>query len=301
MKRMVLFSVALAVLIFFPALPGSCQGTPFGEEADVTAFDVKSPEKASSSGSLKKTDERGLHIRVGGYNIAHARGKKSGGFNEFAKLKNLRGIANLLKGLNVEIIGFTEISRGDLRAGFRDQPEYIAKKLGYHSVYAENYSKGIFGLRMTQGNALVSKYPIVSSENHKLFRNDPKHEQRSCLEALIDLGKGKKIRVLVAHLSLIDVESTRQIEEIWAIAEKKSEPVILIGDFNSRPSSDRIKWLSKRMKDTSANLKTPYLNKPGVKIDYHFTFGPIKPGKATVTGFDEGYSDHGLLFNDYWL
>ena len=241
----------------------------------------------------------GFRIRVAGYNIAHARGEETGGLNEIGKPSKLKGIAQLIRNNRIDIVGFTEISKGDLRVLFKNQPKFIAKYLGYHHVYAQNVRKGL--LLATQGNAIVSKYPIVSHTNHKLYRSDEKHEQRGCLEAVIDLGKPGKIRVLVAHLSLKADESTKQIEDIWKMVEASAEPVILLGDFNSRPGSDRIKWLSQRMKDTTSNLNTTFKNKPDVKIDYHFIKGPWRFGVSKVVGFDLGYSDHGCLINDYWL
>jgi len=241
----------------------------------------------------------GFRIRVAGYNIAHARGEETGGLNEIGKPSKLKGIAQLIRNNRIDIVGFTEISKGDLRVLFKNQPKFIAKYLGYHHVYAQNVRKGL--LLATQGNAIVSKYPIVSHKNHKLYRSDEKQEQRGCLEAVIDLGKPGKIRVLVAHLSLKADESAKQIEEIWKMAEASAEPVILLGDFNSRPGSERMKWLSERMKDTTSNLNTTFMNKPDVKIDYHFIKGPWRFGVSKVVGFDLGYSDHGCVFNDYWL
>ncbi|PKL47491.1 MAG: hypothetical protein CVV42_13060 [Candidatus Riflebacteria bacterium HGW-Riflebacteria-2] len=241
----------------------------------------------------------GFRVRVAGYNIAHARGEESGGFNEIGKPSKLKGIAQLVRNNRIDIVGFTEISQGDLRVLFKNQPKFIAKYLGFHHVYAQNARKGLF--LASQGNAIVSRYPILSHTNHKLYRSDEKNEQRSCLEAVIDLGKPGKIRILVAHLSLKADESTKQIEQIWKMVEASAEPVILVGDFNSRPGSDRVKWLSQRMKDTTANLNTTYKNKPDVKIDYHFIKGAWRSGISKVVGFDLDYSDHGCVINDYWL
>ncbi|HNX74763.1 MAG TPA: endonuclease/exonuclease/phosphatase family protein [Candidatus Rifleibacterium sp.] len=248
--------------------------------------------------AIIKASQSLIKLRAGGYNIAHARGEESGGLNEIGKPSKLKGIARLVKNNKLDIIGFTEISKGDMRVLFRNQPKFIAEYLGYHHVYAENFRRGLLA---TQGNALVTRFPIVSHQNHLLYRNDASHEQRGCLEAILDLGKAGRIMVLVAHLSLVKEEATRQIEEIWNIARASRYPVILCGDFNSRPKSERIKWLSEQMKDASANLNTTYKNLPDVKIDYLFIYGPWRHGVSKVTGFDLDYSDHGLLYNDFWL
>ncbi len=271
--------------------------TPFGSEPVKVSGSAGFLNQASAA-AIIKADNSLIKLRVGGYNIAHARGEESGGLNEIGKPSKLKGIAQLVKKHKLDIIGFTEISKGDMRVLFRNQPKFIAEYLGFKHVYAQNFRRGLLA---TQGNAIVSRYPIVSHQNHKLYLSDSKHEQRSCLEAIIDLGKAGKIMVLVAHLSLIAEESTRQIEEIWKIVEKSPYPVILCGDFNSRPKSARIKWLAERMRDASANLNTTYKNLPDVKIDYLFIYGPWRYGSSRVTGFDLDYSDHGLLYNDFSL
>lgn len=262
--------------------------------------DPRASNTASMTATVPATATLEVCVRVASYNIAHARGNEEGKTkNEIARKENLDGIANLLKSHKIDVAGFTEISKGDLRAKFRNQPKYLAEHAGgMHYVYAENYRRA-FGLLATQGNAVLSRFPILWSRNHKLYRSDEKHEQRGCLEALLDLENDHRLRVLVAHLSLDADESTKQIEEIWDIVRKSREPVLLLGDFNSRPKSDRVKWLSSRMSDATANVNTTFLNKPDVKIDYIFSHGPVRAGTAFVDGFKQGYSDHGCLVNEF--
>lgn len=295
--RAICFVLTLFVVITLGV--SAVNATPFGDAPlQIIKGHVTSPEFTPET-VIEKTP--GFHLRVAGYNIAHARGEDTGGLKEIGKPSKLRGIAKLVKDNKIDIVGFTEISSGDLRVLFKNQPKFIAKYLGYHHVYEENYKRGLFGKMATQGNSIVSKYPIISHKNHNLYRTSEKHEQRSCLEALIDLGKPGKIRVLVAHLSLKPEESTKQIEQIWEIVEASNEPVILVGDLNSRPGSARVKWLSEKMKDTTSNLNTTFKNIPDVKIDYQFVSGPWLFGTSRVVGFGLDYSDHGCLINDYWL
>lgn len=298
--NMRIFCVSLIALLCFFCQSAANAASPFANEPVKVSKTAESLNQAPVK-ALLKSESSLKKIRVGGYNIAHARGENTGGLNEVGKPSKLKGIARLVKNNRLDIIGFTEIASGDLRVLFKNQPKFIAEYLGFHHVYAQNLKRGLFGKMATQGNAIVSRFPIVAHKNHNLFRSDEKNEQRSCLEATIDLGVEGKIKVLVAHLSLKAEESTRQVEQIWKIVEKSEFPVILCGDFNSRPKSDRIKWLSERMKDASANLNTTFKNLPDVKIDYLFTYGPWRHATSKVTGFDLDYSDHGLLYNDFWL
>ncbi len=241
-----------------------------------------------------------LKARVATYNIAHARGNKRGGLNELGNIWNLNGIAKLLQSQKVDIVGLTEVSGPDFRAGLIDQPAFLAMRLGFRYAYGENVRDGL--ILVAQGNAVLSRYPIVSAKNHKLFRKDSKQEQRACMEAVLAMGNNRKCRVLVAHLSLDGEEAQKQIEQIWGIAEKSTDPVILMGDFNSHPGDARIKWLSERMTDITSNVNTTYMNNPGDKIDFIFVKGAVQSaGTASVTGFKEGYSDHGCLLNDVTL
>lgn len=292
-------SCILTLFIIISAAASGLCATPFANNPLQIIKGYTPPPEFSGNAISKKA--KGFHLRVAGYNIAHARGAGSGGLKEIGKPSKLRGIAKLVKGNKIDIVAFTEISSGDMRVLFRNQPKYIAKYLGYHYVYKQNYKRGLFGKIATQGNAIVSKYPIVSHKNHKLYRTSRKNEQRACLEVVINLGKPGNIKVLVAHLSLKPEESTKQIKQIWTIVEASKEPVILAGDFNSRPGSMRVKWLEERMKNTTSNLNTTYKNIPNVKIDYHFISGPWSFGVSHVVGFDLDYSDHGCLINDYWL
>ncbi len=292
----------LALMVIVPAFAATVFAAPYAD-GNVTLGDaspIADSEKAPTT--IVSAPSIGFPVKMATFNIAHARGVETGGLDEVAKYKFLDGIADLLKKEKVEVIGFTEISGGhNLRAKFRDQPAYLAKKLGFHHCYGENVKKGPFGILATQGNAIMSKYPILSWKNHKLYRSDAKHEQRACVEALLDLGKGKRLRVFCAHLSTMKEESTKQVDELWEMIKDSTEPVILMGDFNLRPTHEAIVKLSKLMKDTTANLKTTHHGGANVKIDYHFVLGSISSGLAYTAGEKEGYSDHLCVVNQYWL
>lgn len=303
-RRVSYFGMALFLAVFCLLSGSLVAATPYGETANldtVNAPDAGEEAKTTLIGTTS-APSLGMPVKIAAYNIAHARGKETGGLDEIAKFKYLDGIAALLQKEKIEIIGFTEISGGrNLRAKLRDQPKYLAKKLGFHYCYGENVRKGWFGVLASQGNVVMSKYPIISWKNHNLYRSDSKNEQRGCVEALLDLGNNRKLRVLCAHLSTQKDESTKQIDELWDMIKDSKEPVILMGDFNLRPTHKAIIKLSKLMTDTTANLKTSHRGGPTVKIDYHFSLGAIVSGVACTRGEQEGYSDHLCVINQYWV
>lgn len=96
----------------------------------------------ASASAVIKSDNSLIKLRVGGYNIAHARGEESGGLNEIGKPSKLKGIAQLVKRNKLDIIGFTEISKVTCGSCSRNQPKFIAEYLGFHHVYAQNFRRG---------------------------------------------------------------------------------------------------------------------------------------------------------------
>lgn len=242
-------------------------------------------------------------LRIAVYNIAYGRGNDRGGINEIGgKPQNLINAARLLKNQKIDIAGITEISRADLRGGLTDQPSTIAMFSGMTNyVYGENHRFGLIVIGM--GNAIFSRFPITWSKNHALYREKSENEQRGCLEALIDLGPKGKVRIFVAHLSLSSAESNRQLRQICDIIKSRSEPCVLMGDFNSHPASDNIRFVSQNMINVSEDSGGTYWpksfqkkNQAAEKLDYMFVYGNLKKdGNSWVSGFKEGCSDHGCL------
>ncbi len=254
--------------------------------------------------SGKKAVLNGDTLRIAVYNIAYGRGNDRGGINELGgKPQNLLNVARIFKNQNFDIAGTTETAVADLRGGLSDQPAVISTYSGLRNyVYGENHRFGLIVIGM--GNAIFSKFPIVWSKNHALYRANSESEQRGCLEAMIDLGPEKgKIRVFVTHLSLNLAESNQQLQQICKIVNSRAEPCVLMGDFNSHPGSANIRLVSQNMTDVSEDSGGTYWpmsvqrnNGQSEKIDFIFSKGNLtKKGASWVTGFKEGCSDHGCV------
>lgn len=295
MKRSVVCALLITLSIGFAM---GNKGVASG--ANPTSILDKHSVPSTATANAVATTAAVSKMRIATYNIAHARGNKRGGLNELGNITYLYGIGKLLKNERVDLVGVTEISKYDLRSGMYNQAWVLAQMLGFKYVIGENAREALFAT--SQGNAILSRYPILWARNHKLYRESAKEEQRGCLEVQLDIGGGKHLRAFVSHLSLKENESTRQLQEIWGFIKDLKEPVVLMGDFNSHPVNERIITMQKNMTDASANVNTTYMNQPGDKIDYLFMYGPIKTaGEAWVRGFEEGYSDHGCLLNDFLI
>ncbi len=81
------------------------------------------------------------------------------------------------------------------------------------------------------GNALLSRYPIL--EVHRLDLSMARREPRGALAATMDLGGGRHLHVLAAHLGLRLRERRFQVRQILDyLADVQNELVVVLGDFN---------------------------------------------------------------------
>lgn len=112
----------------------------------------------------------------------------------------------------------------------KSQFDYLAHELWEHYSYGKNavYNKG------HHGNALLSKYPIIMSENINISTN--RFEQRGILHAVLDIPEtNRKFHALCLHLNLLESGRKIQVQKICQRIEETvphDEPLLIAGDFN---------------------------------------------------------------------
>lgn len=111
------------------------------------------------------------------------------------------------------------------------QFEFLADTVWSHHSYGKN---AVFPARH-HGNAILSKYPIVFSENRDISTN--RFERRGLLHTIIEIPHedGAQVHLFNTHLNLLDGSRRRQLGWIMeSIEERVLEPfpMILAGDFN---------------------------------------------------------------------
>lgn len=217
-----------------------------------------------------------MQIRAATYNIRHACG--------IDERVDLDRIAQVIAGLQADIIGLQEVDDGWSRSGMVDQARYLADQLGMQYVFGTAFSRGSSRF----GNAVLSRYPIVFWDQ---FRLPSVKEPRTLVRTRIDLG-GQDIEFCNVHLGLSVGERLGHINEIIIPTLESIWPLILVGDFNSRPDSPEALRLRTILADICP-LKGYYTypsSRPDERIDYIMVSGQISPVEAGV--ISSGASDH---------
>ncbi len=191
-------------------------------------------------------------------------------------------MAEVIKKCGADIVGLNEMRSLGEDPGYTDQTAELSRLTGIENYY---FAKAIdVSGQNPYGNALLSKFRILSAENIMIPDPVPKpentlYETRCILKARLEGG----LTVLVTHFGLNGDEQENAVSAV--LKNLESERCILTGDFNVTPESPLLAPIREKMTDVSSLFKAPLLSfpsdKPRIKIDYIFVTPDIK-----VTGAD---------------
>lgn len=159
------------------------------------------------------------------------------GFSGVIRKYTLHRIREVIREIHPDIIFLQEVQGSHVRRGKRigrwpdiSQFEFLAEELWPHFSYGKNavYPEG------HHGNAILSKFPILSWENHDISTN--RYDRRGILHAVIKLpGKPDPLHAVCLHLGLFEESRRRQLmaltDRIRSMVPAKGS-VIVAGDFN---------------------------------------------------------------------
>ena len=80
------------------------------------------------------------------------------------------------------------------------------------------------------GNALLSKFPILSHRNHDVTVHG--HEERGLLHCVVDIpGRGVQVHTVCVHLGLREAHRERQLDLLCALAGEipRHAPLVVAG------------------------------------------------------------------------
>ena len=198
---------------------------------------------------MTKTEDESL--RVATYNVHACRGTDG--------RRSEKRIAEVIRMLEVDVIGLQELDLNRPRSRNVDQAAMIAGELGWNWFFAPAFRIG----DEQYGNAILSRYPMRLRQAKELpsvtTRLCP--ESRAALWAEIQTPAGA-VEVINTHLGLGRRERQTQAEVLtgpeWlgqpGAADK---PLVLMGDFNSLRGSIPLRLLAKQLRDVRALVRPP--------------------------------------------
>ena len=184
-------------------------------------------------------------LRIGSFNIAHARGQALGASNwqyqdKAPLIQHLEDIATQIKNAQLDVIVLNEIDFSASWSFNVNQAYFIAEKAGYPNVVEQrNMDVAIPFYDFRFGNALLSRYPVVESK-HIRFTPYSKLENvilgnHDGVLSVLQTPLGQ-IGVLAVHLDYrsedIRVQAAYKIKKL---SDGTPMPIIAVGDFNSSP------------------------------------------------------------------
>ncbi|WP_197280061.1 endonuclease/exonuclease/phosphatase family protein [Bacillus sp. FJAT-27251] len=227
-----------------------------------------------------------IKLRILTFNIHHGRG--------LDRKVDLDRIRRVIRSGDPDIVGLNEVDKQySKRSEFVDQAGWLAEKLDMEHVFGPAITLDSQENRQ-YGNAILSRFPILKSRNHPFDFLPKVVEDRSLLEAEIELG-GKPLSLFVAHLSFAPFLHRKQTEFILGKAAVGGKRSVLMGDWNMRPTSKSSKLAASYLQDTNngqkRNLTYPAKN-PRVKLDYIFVSKEFEVLGAETIKVDPAASDH---------
>ena len=204
--------------------------------------------------------------------------------NFITKKIDFEAVAGAITDFGADIVGLNEMRGAGEHPCYTAQTERLSELTGMNYYFAKAIDVPKGG---PYGNALLSKYPIVSAETIPV-PDPPKegrvkggyYETRCLLKAKLENG----LTVLVIHFGLNPDEQRNAVDTVLKHIE--DERCILMGDFNVTPENPLLDPIRARMKDTAelfgADLKSFPSDDAKYKIDYAFVSHDIELVAADI-------------------
>lgn len=230
-----------------------------------------------------------IRLRVLSYNIHHGEGVDG-------KL-DLSRIANVIRSLKPDLVALQEVDQNVQRSGVVDQPAELGRLTKLQAVFGANIELqgGHYG------NAILSRFPITSHENHQLPNLD-NGEQRGVLSAEISVPKlAKPLRLLATHFDHRpkDQERVQSAQAVNALVKDDLRPALLMGDLNDVIGSPPLVRLEPHWNRTNPEaMPTIPVAQPSRQIDFILYRPATRWSVIETRVLDEAVaSDHRAIFS----
>ena len=180
-----------------------------------------------------------MQIRVATYNIHKGLHRSFFdwlvGGNGLKKQVRIHQLAEQLRPLHVDVLCLQEVQGRHDRHAIRyadwppqGQHDVLSQTLEMQAVYGKNADY----LHGDHGNACLSRWPFLESQNYRL--SDHALEQRGMLHSVLDV-QGIAVHCFVVHFGLFAISRRRQLQALINEVMRsvpKAAPLLIAGDFN---------------------------------------------------------------------
>ncbi|NDI33302.1 endonuclease/exonuclease/phosphatase family protein [Chengkuizengella sediminis] len=232
-----------------------------------------------------------MKIKVMTFNIHHCKGMD--------KKVDLYRIANVIENSKADVIGLNEVDKHfSNRSLNKNQIHWLAQqlKLDYAFIPSISINSKKSKSARQYGNALLSRFPIITKKFHSFNFVPGLVEKRSLLNTTIQI-EGKLLQFLVTHLSLNRYFHKKQTNYISNLIHNTKLPVILMGDWNMKPESQAWYKLTNHVQDAwlvagkGSGYTYPSI-RPRSRLDYIFISPELKIIETEVKTSLAIASDH---------
>lgn len=152
------------------------------------------------------------------------------GYTALTRRFMLHELRDAVRAVDSDVVMLQEVGheRGPADHGLtRNQAEFLADRVWPQHAYARNAVLP----HGDHGNALLSRWPIVSADNHDVSL--PGDEPRGLLHCVLQLP-GRVLHAVCVHLGLRESHRTRQLAQLAELLQQLpgDAPLVVGGDFN---------------------------------------------------------------------
>ncbi len=189
---------------------------------------------------------------------------------------DLEDIIATIEAQHPDILSLNEVNRARANNGYNDTLGLISKRLGYqYVVFGANFEDGQYG------NAILSRYPIVSWENTHYATNTT--EVRGLLHAQVLVGSRRPLDVYSTHFDHIGTPDNARAAQAAEALQRigSAQTAIFVGDLNATPDAEELQGLYQSqlvdVLDAMGNRYAPTFWSPAnERIDYVFVTPDIQ-------------------------
>jgi endonuclease/exonuclease/phosphatase family metal-dependent hydrolase len=151
------------------------------------------------------------------------------GFQHTRRVRVLHWIRDALRETPADLVFLQEVLGIDTEQK-ASQLEFLADSIWNHYAYGKNAVTTLGH----HGNAILSKFPILFSENTDI--SSSKLERRGILHAEVFLPEANcRLHALSIHLGLLEADRRSQVRRVCHRIHRmihRTDPVLIAGDFN---------------------------------------------------------------------